>query len=96
MVGPSGLAASARGNRTRPGVAPRDWRGPLLDGRSVRAVLKCQHCDDVIFAVDATYFVVHLTWIGKTQEPPSPRASSLGGLPETQVYLAAHADEAGF
>jgi hypothetical protein len=54
-------------------VAP----GHELFGLRLRAVVKCEGCDDVVFqASDDTFATVHLTWARKPDAPLAPDSTS--------------------
>ncbi|GAA3621324.1 hypothetical protein ACG5V6_05585 [Streptomyces chitinivorans] len=55
--------------------------GHPLYGCEVRAMARCEGCDDVLFQVtDRPYrwAVVHLTWSGHREPPSWPRTAALG------------------
>jgi hypothetical protein len=56
--------------------------GHTLHGREVRAVARCEDCDDVAFEVaGAGLCIVHLTW-QREADPRWPHASIVEHLPE--------------
>ncbi|TQL60111.1 hypothetical protein FB474_1493 [Oryzihumus leptocrescens] len=74
-------------NEARAEVAP----GHALYGLGLRAVAKCEGCDDVVFrASDNTFAIVHLTWTGKPEAPPWPLATRLGGFVAAETALDQH------
>lgn len=51
--------------------------GHPLFGLPMRTVARRQDCDDVLFAIEdgtGRFAVVHLTWIGGTDQPPWPNS----------------------
>jgi hypothetical protein len=68
-------------------VAP----GHELQGLALRAVARCQGCDDVVFhASDDTFAIVHLTWARKPEAPPLPRTARLGGFLAVESAMDQH------
>jgi hypothetical protein len=65
--------------------------GHQLYGRSLATVAKCEACDDVLFHVgDETWAIVHLTWTGRTEQPPSPVTQRLGGFLAVEMATDRH------
>ncbi|MFK8845185.1 hypothetical protein [Streptomyces sp. Ac-502] len=67
--------------------------GHPLYGLRVRAVARCEACDDVLFAVIDRPFrwsVVHLTWSGRQEQPPWPRTTPLVHLNDLLTQHSPH------
>lgn len=62
-----------------------------LYGRSLTSVARCEACDDVLFRLDdETWAIVHLTWTGRTEQPPRPVAQRLGGFLAVEMATDQH------
>ena len=74
-------------NEAKTELAP----GHELYGLGLRAVAKCEGCDDVVFrASDDTFAIVHLTWATKPETPPWPRTTRLGGFIAVELAMDQH------
>jgi hypothetical protein len=74
-------------NEAHAEVAP----GHELHGLGLRAIAKCEGCDDAVFRVsDDTFAIVHLTWARKPEAPPWPLTSRLGGFIAVEAAMDQH------
>ena len=65
--------------------------GHDLHGLDLRAVAKCEGCDDVVFrASDEAFAMVHLTWSRKLESPPWPCTRRLGGFLALEAAMDQH------
>ena len=53
---------------------------------------KCEANDDVLFTDGSSYYIIHLTWSGKTEKNGGPRTTELKSEPELLRYLEDTAD----
>ncbi|WP_460627718.1 hypothetical protein [Intrasporangium mesophilum] len=68
-------------------VAP----GHELHGLALTAVAKCEGCDSVVYrASDGTFAIVHLSWTRKSETPPWPRTTRLGGFIAVENAMDQH------
>jgi hypothetical protein len=65
--------------------------GHELHGLELRAVAKCEGCDDVVFrASDNTFAIVQVTWARRPEAPPWPLTTRLGGLIALETTMDQH------
>lgn len=84
-LGPDHAAAFEKEAKAE--IAP----GHELDGIVLRAVAKCEGCDAVVFrASDDTFAIVRLTWAGRSEAPPRPRTTRLGGFIAVEAAMNQH------
>jgi hypothetical protein len=70
--------------------------GHLLHGERFRAVGRRQDRDDVLFALDSGWAIVHLCWTsGPSADPRWPKSWVFSGFDELQQRIAADIREFG-
>ena len=70
--------------------------GHVLDRLPVDIRGRCAACDEVLVSVvDGSFALVHLTWSGHREGPPSPRVTARGQFAGYDEALRTHAAEHG-
>ena len=65
--------------------------GHELHGLTLTAIAKCEGCDSVVYrASDGTFAIVHLSWTRKSETPPWPRTTRLGGFIAVETAIDQH------
>jgi hypothetical protein len=65
--------------------------GHELHGLTLTAIAKCEGCDEVMFqAPNDIFAMVHLTWTGRPEPLPWPRAKRLESQRDAQMAMDQH------
>ena len=67
--------------------------GHPLYGETMVAIARCEGCDDVLFSIEGEHVrwaIVHLTWSGKPERAPWPRATVLKSFADARQDLIEH------
>jgi len=66
--------------------------GHALFGLNSSVIAKREDCDDILVQNKLGYFVVHLTWSGKTESDTFPASEQFETLEELKIKLASDSE----
>lgn len=66
--------------------------GHVLFGLSSSVIAKREDCDDILVKNKLGYFVVHLTWSGKSESDTFPASEQFETLEELKIKLASDSE----
>ena len=64
----------------------------ILFGLSSRVIAKREDCDDILVSNEQGYFVVHLTWSGKTENKSFPTTEQFDTLEKLKIKLSSDSE----
>ena len=66
--------------------------GHILSNKMIDVIAKREDCDDILVTAEKRYFVVHLTWTGKTEKTPWPKIEEFENREQLEARLVNDAE----